>query len=358
LQWTAGLFYMSNRDTYVTFLDNNRETTGRMRLGGSSTTTKTYAAFLDATYELTSGLFLTAGARYAHDTVDDAYYNIVGTNGAKQFVPDLNADRMTPRVVLRYKPGERSSVYASYTRGYKAGILDVGGGTSNRVKPETLDSFEVGYKYDARRFSFDGSAFYYDYKNLQVSLFKGTTAQLVNAASSRIYGLEGQIRYRLDDHFQFNAGATWTHARYRLFVDAPVYMRCPQAAGCGGGTSFFIQPATLRDVSMQRTPEFTGNAGARYQTGLAGGEIALSGNYYYSSKLFFGPSGIQFPQKGYDILSLRAEWTDRSDSYTLAVWGDNVTDTRYLTTVQYGTFGIGANWNRPVTYGVEIGAKF
>jgi iron complex outermembrane receptor protein len=358
LQWTAGLFYMSNRDTYLTFLDNNSETTGRVRLGGSSTTTSTYAAFLDATYEARPNLFLTLGGRYAHDTVTDAYYNIIGTNGARQYVPDLKVDRFTPRAVIRYKPGERSSIYASYTRGYKAGILDVGGGTGNPVKPETIDAFEVGYKFDDRRFSFEGSAFYYDYKNLQVSLFKGTTAQLVNAASSHIYGLDGQIRYKLDDHFQVSAGATWTHARYALFENAPIYMRCPQAAGCGGGTSFFIQPTTLRDVTMQRTPEFTANAGARYATKLAGGEIALSGNFYCSSKFYFGPSGIQFPQNGYGVLSLRAEWTDPSEHYSIALWGDNVTDSRYLNTVQYGTFGVGASWNRPATYGVELGAKF
>lgn len=53
LQWTAGLFYFSNKDQYITTLDaagNTPET--RIRLGGSSTTTKSYAAFVDLTYEL------------------------------------------------------------------------------------------------------------------------------------------------------------------------------------------------------------------------------------------------------------------------------------------------------------------
>ena len=38
--------------------------------------------------------------------------------------------------------------------------------------------------------------------------------------------------------------------------------------------------------------------------------------------------------------------------------GDNVTNSRFMTGTQYSSFGIGANWNKPVTYGVEVGYKF
>lgn len=360
LQWTAGLFYFSNRDTYVTFLENNLATLGRIRLGGSSTTTRTYAAFLDATYELTPQLFLTAGARYAHDVVTKAYYNPAGTNGARTYVPDLKDDKVTPRIVIRYKPTPQTSVYASYTKGYKAGILDVGGATGNRVKPEDIDAFEMGFKYSDRRLSFDAAAFYYDYKNLQVSLFKDATAQIVNAASSEIYGLEGQLRYEVSNGFELNAGASWTHARYKRFENAPIYRRCPavdQPAPCTPGL-FYIEGVDLRNVTMQRTPEFTGNIGARYATEMAGGELALSGSLYYTSAFFHGPSGVQFREGGYEVLSLRAQWADPSDRYMVALWGDNVTNNRYHTSVQYSNFGIGSTWSKPATYGIELGVKF
>ena len=61
----------------------------------------------------------------ARDTVTEAYFNPPGTNGAKQFVPDLKGNKITPRLAVRYKPSEEASVYASYTKGYKAGVLDV-----------------------------------------------------------------------------------------------------------------------------------------------------------------------------------------------------------------------------------------
>lgn len=356
LQWTAGLFYFRNQDTYTTFSDTNRATVGRIRLGGSSSTTESYAAFIDLTYELTDNLFFTAGGRYSHDSVSNAYYNV----GKNRFaVPSISDDRFTPRVVLRYKPTDSSSVYASFSKGYKAAIIDVGGScqnppnfTCNDVKPEEITSYEIGYKLDGRSASFEFSGFYYDYKNLQVSLFLAGRANVLNAASSTIYGLDGQFRARVSDGLEVNAGAAWVHARYDRFDNAPIYRRA--------ASGLFEVPGgvTLRDVTMQRTPEFTGNVGARYATELANGEFALSGNLYYSSKFYFGPSGIQFPQKAYETLALRAQWTDSSDRYTLAIWGDNVTNSRYLTAVQYGTLGIGANWSKPVTYGVEASVRF
>ena len=80
LQWTAGLYYLSYRDTYVTYIDNFVEIPsppgpGRIRLGGSSTTTQNIAGYVDGTYEVIPKLFFTAGVRYAHDAVIDAYYN-------------------------------------------------------------------------------------------------------------------------------------------------------------------------------------------------------------------------------------------------------------------------------------------
>ncbi|MEW9856444.1 TonB-dependent receptor [Novosphingobium sp. M1R2S20] len=361
LQWTAGLFYFSNKDRYRTFADTNgisRDPTGPTRLGGSSTTTKSLAAFIDATYEITPQLFVTAGARYAKDKVTDAYYNV----GAAEFpVPSISNDKVTPRFVLRFKPSEETSIYASYTQGYKAAVIDVGGSCQNPpdfacnpIEPEKVNAYEIGAKFDNRTVSLEAAGFYYDYKNLQVSSYLADgRANITNAASSEIYGVEGSLRLRVTSQFDLNAGASWVHARYKEFNNAPVYAP-------GAGAFRFVIPSgiTLENTTMQRTPEFTGNVGASYRTDLGGGELQLSSNLYYTSEFYFGPSGIQFPQEGYEVLSARVQWTDPSDTYTLAVWGDNLTDNRYVTAVQYNSFGLGANWSAPITYGVELSARF
>ena len=393
LQWTAGLFYFQNTDQYLTYINNpGNGPNERIRFGGSSTTVKSYAAFLDATYELVPDrLFVTAGARYAYDKVDDAYYNTrflapfldlngngqqdVGepsAPGGRVYIKDFdpgavdfaNGHRVTPRFVIRYKPTDKASVYASYTKGYKAAIIDVGGSCQNapfvcsRVKPETINAYEVGAKYETSALSLEAAGFYYDYKDLQVSIFEAGTARILNAAKSEIYGLEGSARFRPTPALELSAGASWVHARYKHFENAPIYTPCSTPACAARGISFLVVGQDLDNVTMQRTPEFTGFIGARYTTDLGGGELALSGNLSYSSSFYFGPSGIQFRQGGYETLSLRAQWTAPDEHWYLAAFGDNVTNSRYLTQVQYSNFGIGANWSKPITFGGEIGVKF
>ena len=395
LQWTTGFFYFSNEDIYTTYIslaginvlgagpaNPAGSPTGvvgvpfspPLRIGGSGTNTESFAGFVDATYQIGEKLFITSGVRYAYDRVGSAYYNVGATINP---VPSIHSNHVTPRAVIRFKPDDRSSIYASFTKGYKAAIIDVGGScqnpvniptpanptgagfTCNEVRPENIKAYEVGYKFDNRTVSLNLSGFYYDYRNLQVSEYLAGRANIVNAATSRIYGVDGQVTFHLSDRFSVNAAGAYTHARYRDFTNAPIYTRCPTRDGCGGGTSFYLPGGIdLHNVTMQRAPEFTGSLGARYAMDLAGGDLALSGNLYYSSKLYYGPSGIQFPQSKYAVLSLRAQWTDPSKVFTVAVFGDNVTDHRYLTEVQYSSYGIGANWSKPATYGVEVGVHF
>ena len=385
LQWTGGFFFFSNRDDYTIFVDNDIETTGRIHLGANGTVTQSYAGYFDSTYELTPQLFLTAGLRYSHDLVKDAYYEQYYTN-TEIPVPGISSNKVTPRAVLRYKPTDESSIYASYTEGYKAAIIDVGGSCSNGpayicnpVKPEDVHAFEVGYKLESHRLSNEVAAFYDDYKNLQVTVkYLATQAYILNAAQSKIYGLEDELHFNVAEHVDVNAGGAWTHARYETFgttlpgggvVGAPIYASCPAnpatlppvyASSCGPGTfAYEITDTIVHDTPLTHSPDYTATLGARYTTGmLDSGEYATSGNLYYSSKFYFSPSGTQFLQPSYTTLNLRAQWTHPSEKYTAALYVDNVTNERYRLQVQQGIYGFGAEWSPPVTWGVELGAKF
>ncbi|WP_395337379.1 TonB-dependent receptor [Novosphingobium sp. BL-8H] len=388
LQWTTGVYYFNNRDTWPT--DAKLGTNPFVRNGESGTLTQSIAVFGDATYEITPQLFVTAGARYSHDWVSDAYFLRALTasvyedaNGnpvafpsnvplyTRYDVPNLTNDRVTPRFVLRFKPNEESSLYASFTQGYKAGLLNVGGYSYRPVKPETINAYELGYKYAKGPFSAELSGFYYDYKNLQVSSFQAGTARITNAASSEIYGIEGQVSARVTSDFTISGGAAWTHARYKKFPNAPFYQFCdpsltfgtspvacvPTSLGGLGPGSLVETTTDASGFKMQRSPEFTANLAASYGLDLAGGRLNLSSNLYYTSSFYFGIAE-QFKQSGYAQLGLRAEWTDASDKYSIAVYGENVTDHRYRSAVNYASLGIGSVWAEPATYGVTLGVKY
>lgn len=367
LQWTTGVYYFRNRDSWPT--EAKLGTAPFVKNGESGTLSQAIAVFGDATYEITPQLFVTAGARYSHDWVNQAFFERALTasvyedaNGnavpfpadvplyTRFYVPKLTNDRVTPRFVIRFKPSDASSIYASFTQGYKAGLLNVGGYSYRKVKPETINAYEVGYKYAQNGITAELSSFYYDYKNLQVSSFQAGTARITNAASSEIYGIEGQVSARVTSDFTVSAGAAWTHARYKKFPNAPFY--------AFGDDGFLVETTTnASGFKMQRTPEFTGNIGASYGIDVAQGRLNLSSNLYYTSSFYFGIAE-QFKQKGYALLGLRAEWTDASEKYSIAVFGENVTDHRYRAAVNYASLGIGSIWAAPATYGVTFGVKY
>jgi iron complex outermembrane receptor protein len=296
-------------------------------------------------------------------------------------IPSIHDTKLVPRAVLRYKLTDDQSVYASYTEGYKAAIIDAGGSCQdsfdkfvcNNVHPEDVHAFEVGYKFDNHHFSNEFAAFLYNYSNLQVSEYRGNAqAYIINAAESRIYGLEDNLHFELNEHFQVNGGVSWTHARYVQFGTpgvpqdgAPLYATCAgappaYASSCAGGQYAYVNGDTvLHQVHMQHAPDYTATLGPRGSTGMtATGEYALSANVYYTSKIYFSPSGTQFLQPAYTTLAVRGQWTHPSQKYYVAVWGTNVTNNRYRTQVQYNGYGIGAGWSAPAIWGVEFGAKY
>jgi iron complex outermembrane recepter protein len=363
LQWTAGAFYLDWTDPFGADISLNGAP--YIPTGRSSTDTVSAALFADGTYEVVDNWFLTAGLRYTHDEVKNAFfYGFPGVPNTD--LPTLKNDEVTPRVVVRYTPTTDSSVYLSYSHGYKAAIYNVGGAQGDPIKPESINAFELGYKYAASGLSFDIATYFYDYKDLQVASYTvipgtvpPTPASVVNnAANSRIYGLEAQFRYDLSSDFSINLGAAYTNAKYTEFEDSPTFTQCLDPVACGAGYGIFVSGSVdLSDADMVRSPDLTANAGARYAFDVGGGTLALAGNLYYTSKFYFDSSNV-YSQKAYTLLGLRAEWTNPTERYTLALYGENVTDTEYRTVLQNTNFGIGNVWGPPAMYGAQVRVRF
>ena len=67
---------------------------------------------------------------------------------------------------------------------------------------------------------------------------------------------------------------------------------------------------------MQHSPDYTADLGPRFSTGqTAIGEFALSSNLYYTSRVYFSPSGTQFQQPAYATLDVRGQWNPTKNYY-------------------------------------------
>lgn len=355
LQWTAGLFYFSDETEYP----NNRissEGAPFSHYGGSGVTAKSIAAFGDVTYAIVENLFLTVGVRYSKDKQTDAFF-FNDTTQRNEGVPGLEDDQFTPRVALRYELDDHSNVYLSYSEGFKSGILNIAGDFNGdiEVAPESIKAYEIGYKYASGKLMFDVAAFYYDYQDLQVATYENTTSIIKNAASSTIQGLDAQARYAFTDRFEVNVAASYLDAEYDKFEESQRYSPCPDPMVCGD----YYVPGN-DDASgneMARSPKFTGTLGANYNIDVGAGKLDLSTTLYHTSDFYFDGSNV-YRQDSYDLLSARVAWTDPGATYTLSLFGDNLTDEEYRSQVLPQAPGTLVTWGAPRTYGVAVDAHF
>lgn len=363
LQWTTGLFLFHNDSDWKNIL-SSLQGGPFVAYGnaGSGTEINSAALFADITYQLTDNLFLTGGLRVSYDEVKKGYMNQADENGivTRQKVADIDETNVSPRVVLRYTPTDLSSLYASYTQGYKSPILNVGGTDVAGVKvdSEEINAFEIGYKYASGALTFDIAAFYYDYQDLQVATFDGPRSIIENAADSRIYGLDTQLQLAVTDSLNVNIGGTWLDAEYEDFDRAQSWSQCTDFAACGEAYGMFLpEYVSAKGNRMQRSPEFTANLGISWSTEMVGGVLDLSGTLYYTSSFYFDTTET-FKQNGYELLSLRAAWTDTADRYTVAVFADNVTDSKYRAQVLPQQLGALSMWGMPATIGASLNMRF
>ena len=146
-QWTAGTYYYGSQERWDF---DNATTSPFTPILSNGTNTYSFAGYGDLTYQFTHRFLVTAGARYSIDRVTHAWFYDDYPDIA--VIPNYQSDRLTPRAVIAYKPTEQSTAYISYTKGYKAGILNVGGDQYAPVKPETVNAYEWATSIKAERF--------------------------------------------------------------------------------------------------------------------------------------------------------------------------------------------------------------
>ncbi|MFA7441339.1 MAG: TonB-dependent receptor [Sphingomonadaceae bacterium] len=352
LSWVLGLYYYNNRNAYRDF-GAVAGGSPRFKIFDTTITNESWAGFADATYEITPGLFLTGGLRYGRDKVKGHYDLAAGpSDGASRTFNNLS-----PRVIVRYEIDNSTNVYASYNRGYKAGFLPIASfATSPEVKPEHIDAFEVGLKTAQGPIRAEASAFYYNYKALQVAAYIGVNSIFRNAATSRIWGLDGQVSANITDNFDISLAGTYTNAEYRNFEGAVAYAQDLNPASPTYGL-FNTFAADASGMTMPRSPKFIANAGAHYQTTLADGRLDLNANFYYTTRFYYDPIH-QFGQGAYALVGLRATYTSPDERWAYSVYGTNITNSSYRSQVLPGTYAIQQTFGEPAAVGASITLNF
>jgi len=378
VQFVVGMFYFDTEATTFAYAINTNQTLALRQF--QTTTAKAIAGYADVTWEVTPRLFLTGGIRVSHEkrtaivnrTATQILFPTGGADG------DVTFNDVSPRAVIRYEITDNSNVYASWSRGFRSGFISISS-PFNTVKPEKIDAFEVGYKMRRGRFRLESSAFYYDFRDLQVSgsvtdPLTGLPLPLTtNAESAEVYGAEVSVAAEVVKDFNVSLGAAYTHAEYKKFTGAAVNGISPttglNVSACPNPNP---PPATITCVqdfsgrTLNRAPKLTVNLGADYMIKSSIGTWFLSGNVSYSSK-FIPTRGDLHPITGehryggnaYTLVNVRLGWSPFDDhDFKISLVGQNIFDKRYYIyrtgTPLADTFSLGT----PRTWGVQLDYRF
>jgi len=240
--------------------------------------TNSYGLFGEAYYKLNDQLKFTAGLRYNNDqklvAAHTTTFNLpvaFGTSDATAAllaaVPDAvqsgNFHAFTGRAVLDWQITPNNLIYASYSRGYKAGgfnpplsAADAGINVPTTFLPENIDAFEVGSKntFANGKLQLNLTGFYYNYKNLQLSSIIARTSVDENV-NAHVYGVEAEAVIRPIRQFTVNISASWLHTE----VAGDQYFANPRDFGGGRSDAVIIKDLTNAS-NCAVAPNTPGNA--------------------------------------------------------------------------------------------------
>lgn len=318
--------------------------------------TETMAGFADFTYDFTDQLSLSVGGRYTWDQRDGRilrqnYLNggspVFGSAGVAFGAPSTNFrgsktyTKFTPKASLTFKPDRDTTVYASYSQGFKGGGFDPRGvgvnaptGVSQAeflsFKPEQVDSYEVGFKANLfdRRVYLATAGFWMDYKDVQIpgsvacraggiNTFCGVVS---NAGKARMKGFEFEGRAKIID----SDSGTLTLSGSVGYIDAKYLQYITNIANTPTEVSQYRH--------VQNTPEWSGSANLDWVMPVADGTLTLGAGMSFKSKTFqFEIANPYLDQPAYQLFDASIVYKAPGGRWTLGVYGKNLTNERYRT---------------------------
>ncbi|MEZ5891662.1 MAG: TonB-dependent receptor [Parvularculaceae bacterium] len=339
-----------------------------------------WGAYVDATWQLADNFDIGVGVRYAKDTKT---FGIMGLPVTSQLGPYFalgftstefiegkqSWDAFTPRFIARYHPNDDWMMFASATRGFKAGgfgsftivapgltfcgpfstdclNLTNADATPDPFDPEKAWSYEVGVKGmtlgGAARV--DANVYYYTYTDLQQTVAgQGGGIVVENIGKVTGWGVEGSIDTDLGEYFGLLLSGAYINTEGRQ-----VQAICDDTDDCEGN-------------SLAQVPTWSGAAILSMDIPFGQGTIHGAAELSAQTKTYGGAAHLaEAINPGYHDLSLRLGY--KADAgWSVIGYVENVTDEIYFTATEEAGGIIPAHYigpSRPRTFGVRMSYEF
>jgi outer membrane receptor protein involved in Fe transport len=372
----------------------------------------TWAVFGEAYYQVTDKLKATLGLRYSDEEKDGVqrtlYVTFLDGPGSPKdaagdgdfYYPTYEDSQTSWKVNLTYDYSDDIMFYGTASSSFKSGGFNpisidsplVQADPRNAVfEPEFIDAFEVGMKATLLdgAMRLNGTYFFYDYQDLQVSRIVGVTS-LNGNTDSEISGLELELTWALSEKWILSAQASFIESE---ILDYQVYDTTdPNAKGTTeglvsvlgnnylvgiapedceagaitSGAAAGLCPGIPKDQSgnsLANTPETSINIGLSYLTELGGHPLTLSTNYYWQDDMYSRNENEKKDiSPSWEVWNASARYEDSDGKWYADVWVKNILDDDYITGM-YSTAQVSSLFTNqflldPRTYGLTVGYRF
>ena len=307
-------------------------------------TDKQMGVFGEVSYALSDTSELSVGARWYDIEVDfegsanSSFYNGFGNPDTQQFGSNLSAqyapgnangypdkaqtDGAIGKVTYSWNPSEDVMYYATWSEGFRPGLLNRPVGSSSpdgsyTVKPavdsDEVTNYEFGWKAVLQdgALRFNGSVFMVDVSGLQSTIFDPSIVNLFfsdNAADAEIKGVEGDFVYYTDNGLILSGAFS--------LLDTEITKSLVPTADVVVGSDLAFAPG------------FQANFTARKEWGTSSGNTGHWQAQFNHSRA--SDSDIMEPNRAtqgmYSLANIRAGVSN--DNWTAEMYIDNVTDER------------------------------
>jgi iron complex outermembrane recepter protein len=299
--------------------------------------------FGQASVKLAARWTVTGGLRLSHE---ESRVSTIGTgidDSPMLLRGKIKSEDVSWRLDIEHAASDDLLLYAGVSTGYKSGGLSttpLPDGELDNFGPEDLVAYEAGAKSQwlDRRLALNAAAFWYDFRDLQVSTVgERLLNEVDNAARARLYGIDAEGVYRVSERVVVSAGVVW------LPVREYVEFRNLRTGD------------TLSGNKLVRAPEWTTTAAIEYGLPVFQlGWLSTRLEYHYRSSYFFTKENDPaFSQDSFGLLNLFLRFEPGNGGWYAFASGRNLTDEDYFNQVF-----LQSSPGYPDTYEIGFGYRF
>lgn len=283
-------------------------------------------------------------------------------------IDEIDDDRVTGTLKFSWQATDTMLTYVSYGTGYKSG-----GTNTDRISPqfsktfdaETSESLEIGMKaeFPEQGIRLNIAIHKTEVEDLQTIAFVGTGFLLANAGNADTYGSEIELTWQPAENTRVMAAYAYTIADFEDFENGPCWTGTPFLTGQADPGDNGTGACDRSGGRVAGNPEhfFTLNVRQGFNIADDIGAFVI-GEYVYTGDIMTDTNNDPIKaQPSYSLVNFRAGLEFLDHDAELTIWGRNILDEEYLSTVfdvPAQTGRMAAYAREPGTYGITFRKNF